>query len=594
MNEHTQRSNSIVNVLRLYRRLLGRKLYVLFVLMPLASLSEGLGIALLLPLIGTLNESSGENTGGLVGRVLNMIPLPQSPIALLGLIAVAFLLKGILKFATDAIAGVFQARVVMRLRVDFLEYYSQLAYSAFAQRNTGHYVNIANAQVRQVARSFRGISQTAMQLVAACVYLALAALTSWQFALMAAIAGLLFIWFMRFVTRRVAELSRKTVAEQASLNANFIQVLQSLKYLIATHRSRVLSQNVQQNCRKLFGLHLRTLVARAFSSSLREPLSALFVLGLVAIHLLFFNHSFESIIVALLLLHRATQRLFGVQASWQQFVEFQGANELVHDEYKFVEANREQRGVTKLRTFSESVQFESVCFSYNDEDGEVLKSINLTIPRNKTIALVGRSGAGKSTIADLLTLLHKPGQGRILIDGVDATELDPRTWRKQLGYVCQETTIFDDTIAANIALGEFNPPVEKVVDSARLAYAEEFILELPDGYETLVGERGLRLSGGQRQRLFIARELYKNPQLLILDEATSALDGASERAIQQSLDALRGRMTVFVIAHRLSTIKNADYIYVLDKGEVVEEGPYQTLNDNSDSKFRQMVELQSL
>jgi subfamily B ATP-binding cassette protein MsbA len=199
----------------------------------------------------------------------------------------------------------------------------------------------------------------------------------------------------------------------------------------------------------------------------------------------------------------------------------------------------------------------------------------------------------------MLTLMLRPRTGRIEIDGVDADEVDLPSWRSQIGYVSQETVVFDDTIANNISLWqgdmEEDPALrERVIDAAERAYADHFIRDLPNSYQTVVGDRGVRLSGGQRQRLFVARELFKRPNLLILDEATSALDTESERYIQQSINALKGEMTVVIIAHRLSTIKNVDYVYVLDEGRVIEEGSYHELRGHEGSQFREMVEMQTL
>ena len=215
------------------------------------------------------------------------------------------------------------------------------------------------------------------------------------------------------------------------------------------------------------------------------------------------------------------------------------------------------------------------------------------------MALVGKSGAGKSTLVDLLTLILKPRQGQILIDDVPGQDIELASWRRQLGYVSQEAVIFDDTIANNIGLWVGDPRRDdtfrrRILEAARQAHIAHFIETLPDGYDTLVGERGLRLSGGQRQRLFIARELFRSPRLLILDEATSALDSESERAIQQSIDELKGRITVVIIAHRLSTIHNVDRVYVLEKGQVVEQGSYWALRNREGSRLGKLIDMQAL
>jgi ABC-type multidrug transport system fused ATPase/permease subunit len=271
---------------------------------------------------------------------------------------------------------------------------------------------------------------------------------------------------------------------------------------------------------------------------------------------------------------------------------------MVNDEFTSVDEWKETDGATQLDSLSDNIEFCDVSFAYDEEEGDVLHDINITIPANTTVALVGESGAGKSTLVDMLTLLLQPRTGEIQVDGVSHPNIDRASWRSQIGYVSQETVVFDDTIANNICLwrGDIdadNDLRKRVQDAARQAYADHFVQDLPNGYQTVVGDQGVRLSGGQRQRLFVARELFKRPNLLILDEATSALDTESERYIQKSIDDLKGEMTVVIIAHRLSTIKNVDFVYVLDDGSVVEKGTYDELRTR-ESQFRKMVEMQSV
>jgi subfamily B ATP-binding cassette protein MsbA len=215
------------------------------------------------------------------------------------------------------------------------------------------------------------------------------------------------------------------------------------------------------------------------------------------------------------------------------------------------------------------------------------------------VAFVGESGAGKSTLVDILTLMLKPRAGEVRIDGVPGDQIHLPSWRAQIGYVSQETVVFDDTIANNICMWVGNPAKDEALmarirEAARRAHIHHHIETLPAGYHTVVGDRGIRLSGGQRQRLFIARELFRKPNLLILDEATSALDTDSERHIQESIDALKGEITVVIIAHRLSTIRNVDHVYVFDQGRLVEDGPFARLRDREDSKFGRLVAAQAL
>jgi ATP-binding cassette, subfamily B, bacterial MsbA len=228
-----------------------------------------------------------------------------------------------------------------------------------------------------------------------------------------------------------------------------------------------------------------------------------------------------------------------------------------------------------ITEFNEAIEFRNVSFSYDRE--AVLKNINLVIQRGKTVALVGPSGGGKSTLADLVPRFYDPTQGEVLVDGVALPEYDLDALRKLMGVVTQESILFNDTIFNNIAFGMENVREESVIHAARVANAHDFIMQTPEGYDTVIGDRGSKLSGGQRQRLAIARAVLKNPPILILDEATSALDSESERLVQDALTKLMQNRTSIVIAHRLSTIQHADEIVVIQDGHIVEKGTHEDL-----------------
>jgi subfamily B ATP-binding cassette protein HlyB/CyaB len=223
------------------------------------------------------------------------------------------------------------------------------------------------------------------------------------------------------------------------------------------------------------------------------------------------------------------------------------------------------------------VTFEDVTFRYRPDGTEVLRKVSFTVPAGHVIGIVGRSGSGKSTIAKLIQRLYVPERGRILMDGVDLAQVDPAWLRRQVGVVLQENFLFNCSVRDNIALTDPGLAMEQVMQAAKLAGAHEFILALPEGYDTSVGEHGCTLSGGQRQRLAIARALVGNPRILIFDEATSALDYESEAIIQQNMSQIAKDRTLFIVAHRLITVRPAHRIYVVEKGEIVEEGTHDEL-----------------
>jgi subfamily B ATP-binding cassette protein HlyB/CyaB len=232
---------------------------------------------------------------------------------------------------------------------------------------------------------------------------------------------------------------------------------------------------------------------------------------------------------------------------------------------------------TTLPQVAGQVSFENVTFRYRPDSSEVLKRMSFSVTAGEVIGIVGRSGSGKSTIAKLIQRLYLPERGRIVLDNVDLAQVDPAWLRRQVGVVLQENFLFNSSVRDNIALADPGLAMEQVIQSAKLAGAHEFILELPDGYDTIVGEHGSSLSGGQRQRIAIARALVANPRILIFDEATSALDYESEAVIQKNMVQICQGRTVFIIAHRLSTVRPADQIYVVEKGEIVEKGSHEAL-----------------
>jgi ABC-type multidrug transport system fused ATPase/permease subunit len=594
---------SIAYYLRVYRTYIGRRLYIVFVLTGLAALAEGLGITLLLPLLKATDTGGGEEeVSGTVQEALyaalTWIGIEESVVGILLLIGVVFLMKGLLKFAETGYRGYLQARLLRELKGRLFRKYGRMDYEYFSSTNTGHLVNVINGRVNGFYSSFEHFSRFMSKVITGLSYFAVAFALAWQFALMALVMGGIVLFLFKYLNAYVRTLSGRAAQEQSQLNKLLMQALHSFKYIASTDQVRHLTDGVFDSIRRLTGYRFRQKVAGAFTKAIREPLSVFFIILVVIIQVTVLSAPLAPIFVALVLFHRGMQTMVGVQKRWQSTMDKIGSLEMVVDEFETLEQHRESDGDVELGPLSDGIEVRNVSFAY-DEDGDVLHNVSVDIPANETVALVGESGAGKSTLVDMLTLMLSPRRGEVVIDGVPGSEIDLSSWRSQIGYVSQETAIFDDTVANNISLwkGDYTSDSEvreRAEEAARRAYAHHFIADLPEGYQTVVGDNGVRLSGGQRQRLFVARELYKQPNLLILDEATSDLDSASERHIQNSIDALQGKVTVVTIAHRLSTVKNADRVYVLDEGRVIEEGSYHELRARENGQFREMVEMQSL
>jgi ATP-binding cassette, subfamily B, bacterial MsbA len=252
----------------------------------------------------------------------------------------------------------------------------------------------------------------------------------------------------------------------------------------------------------------------------------------------------------------------------------------------------EQPEARSIQVFEDKIELRNVGFAYANSSRPALEGINLVIPKGKIVALVGSSGGGKSTLVDLLPRFHDVSEGEILLDGTDIRNYRLHDLRSLMGIVSQEPVLFNDTIFNNIAFGMSGVTQAAVEQAARIAHAHDFILETPDGYQTNIGDRGVKLSGGQRQRLTIARAVLANPPILILDEATSALDSESERLVQDALDVLMKNRTSIVIAHRLSTVQHADEIVVMRDGKIIEQGSHEELMQRG-GEYGKLVELQS-
>jgi subfamily B ATP-binding cassette protein MsbA len=299
---------------------------------------------------------------------------------------------------------------------------------------------------------------------------------------------------------------------------------------------------------------------------------------------------FAAFLFAAFMMYTPIKKLSRVNATLNQAI---AASERIFEMLEIHSEVLDRPAAQPLAPLAREVEFRNVGFQYDDGDGrQILKGVSFTVKAGQAVALVGSSGAGKTTLVNLVPRFFDVTAGAILVDGIDIRDVTLRSLRAQVGMVTQDTVLFDDTIAHNIAYGSPHASDDEVEAAARAAHAHEFISHLPLGYETRIGERGQRLSGGQRQRLAIARALLKNPPILILDEATSALDAESERLVQEALARLMQNRTSFVIAHRLSTARRADFIIVLDRGRIVETGRHEDLVSRPGGAYAKLHTLQ--
>jgi subfamily B ATP-binding cassette protein MsbA len=399
------------------------------------------------------------------------------------------------------------------------------------------------------------------------------------------------------IGRRIRRITRRAQDDAAELNQILQETISGHQVVKSFGTEDIESNRFRVAADRLKTSNLRYVAQQALSSPLIEFFAALTIVGLLTYaRLEIKNHAltpgeFSAFVIALLMLYEPVKRLTGIHNIFQQAM---GASQKVFEYLERHQQINEKPGAAKLSKFQHSILLDNVSFSYsNAPNGFLLKGIQLEVHLGEVVALVGPSGGGKTTLANLVPRFYDVTGGAVRIDGKDIRDLQLASLRDKIGMVAQETFLFNDTVANNIRYGKPKAKDDEIREAARNALAEEFIERMPEGYNTIIGERGVKLSGGQRQRLAIARALLKNAPILILDEATSHLDTESEILVQRALQILMSNRTVIVIAHRLSTIRRADKIVVLDRGCITEIGTHDELV-NHGGIYQRLHELQFL
>lgn len=385
-------------------------------------------------------------------ELLAGLGLQDSTVAVLLIITAAFIAKGLLVFGAQGYNAYLRGQLLRELKGRLFDHYSRMRYGYYASRDTGHFINVINVQVNEMLMAFQALVQVGAQLVQTLTYAALAFVVAWRFGLMALVLGVGLLALFRWLNLYVRQLSRKTAAENGQLAKQLIQTLHAFKYLSATGQVAPLRRNVTQSIARLTSYQIRTGIAAAFTKAVREPIAVVFIMAIVMVQLLFMQQPLAPILVSILLFYRGLNTTLGIQGSWQVVLNSAGSIEMVHDEFNRQRQHQEPDGPRVLGPLSQGIRLQDVHYRFDPQLGDVLKGISLSIPVRTSVALVGESGAGKSTLVDLLTLMLKPQQGQLLIDGVPGETIQLASWRRQIGYVAQETVVFDDTVANNICL----------------------------------------------------------------------------------------------------------------------------------------------
>lgn len=561
-----------------------------------SSLLKGISLGMLVPLVDlvlldrtvTLPVWLPAQVSGRLERFLSWGPAAKLHGVVL-LVVLLFLLKNLILFFQTVLMNDTALRFLRDLRGALYRKYQTLSLSFFTGGRTGELASRVTYDVSVLQNAItEGLTDLIYQSSQVALFTAVIFAIDWRLSLVA----LVLIPAIAYPIVRIGKVLRKLgflVQERmADLSSRLIETLQGIRILRAFTAERFETERFEAVNQQYYKANLRTVKRREALAGVTEiigvagGLVVLEVGGRAVLEGKFSPGTFVFFLGALLSLVQPLKKLGRLYSIHQQGLT---AARRVVGILETPPAVEESPRAIRLPALSREIRFEGVWFRYPPREGsesrQVLRGVELSVRAGEVVALVGSSGAGKTTLVNLLLRFYDPTQGRVTIDGVDLREVTLQSLREQIGLVTQDPFLFHDTVRANIGFGRPDPPLAQVIRVAEAANADQFIRRLPQEYETPVGELGFRLSGGERQRVAIARALFKDPPILILDEATSQLDSESEALVQEALERLMRGRTALVIAHRLSTVRRADRIVVLDQGRIAEMGRHETLLEGS-------------
>ena len=551
----------------------GATLGVIFLAVDLLSKPQGSSINWATkPLLSSLPQ---------LGELLNSLPRNQLFLMLLGVAVLLKVGQSLAMFVGSVAVGYYANRTSARLTTMLHSQVLGFSFPCASRYRVGDLQYINGSGPGTVIKEINIVSTLALNLLMLITYLVvLINLSPWLLVAAICMAGVLALVQQQLLPRIRTRAVESTELER-ELSSRMTENIQGLRLLHTSGQLDVADQVVANQTRAVEINSRAQTRLNAVNAPIIVTLPILMIAVIAGLSVLFFGDRNSGVLPSLVTFVVALQRLNGTYGNLSQTLlqlKNNSANlDVLNGFLNHKDKQFRSRGGNTFEAIHQGIELRNVSLRYAPELEPALTDINLILPKGQTIALVGSSGAGKSSIADLLAGLYDPSEGKILVDDTNRATFDLVSWQQRLGVVSQDTFLFNATIAENIAFGTPGASRQGIEMAAEQAQAARFIKTLPDGFETLVGERGYRLSGGQRQRLSLARAILRDPELLILDEATSALDSESERLVQQAIDRFHNKHTVLVIAHRLSTIVNADLICVMENGAIIERGRHDQL-----------------
>lgn len=546
------------------------------------------------PIIDIFLHPDMKGLSPLTLKVTGIMKACGLPVTLTGLILV-FIIFASLSCILQVISMTFTLRMKYAITVDstidsFEDFFSA-RWFFFSSSEQCTIYNTFNREMQYLGNGFTMMGMMFSSVIQVFVLLVVPFYISWKVTVLCFGFGILVSSFSFLLGKSTYFLGRKSTETANKLSGVIYENISFAKLVLGYGNKKELIQNLKTAYDTHLGYAIRSQIINYALTVSYRPIGII-VAAIVLISSRWFLVPLSEVTVLLL-------ALFQVTLSLCNFISYKNYIINIVPSYEQIKALREKAcsmkqfsGSKIFSGFKKNVSIDNLTFLYPGHS-EILRGVSLVVPKGKMVAVVGRSGAGKSTLIDILMGLHEPTTGRVMIDGCTLMDYDITSYRRKLGYVPQESVLFNMSVRDNLLWSRSSASQEEIVKVCRLAHADEFIDNLPQGYDTIVGDRGVRLSGGQVQRLALARAFLREPEILILDEATSSLDSHSEKLIQKAIENVSKKTTVVVVAHRFATIKQADIIYVLDKGLVVEQGSYEELIA-IDGYFSEMAQLQKL
>ena len=575
------------------------KIFICLGLSVLAGVLDGFGLAMFLPLlqIASGDEVDGEGLGKLEFLIdgIKDFGFELNLFSVFSFMILFFVIKGVFTYLASAYKIILQQTFVKKIRVNLLEALNNITFKAFVNSDVGQIQNTMSGEVDRITIGFGHYLTTLQHGIVIFVYMFFAFTIDFGFAVIVSIGGLLTNLLFTYLYKKTKGVSRSLTNYNNLYQGQIIQHVGFFKYLKATNYLHTSEEKLKDSIYKIEGNRKKMGILNSIMLGVREPVLIIVIALSIFIQVNFFGGTLSALLISLIFFYRALNSVSLMQTAWNVYLSTVGSFENIKKLQQDFDKKQEKKSPKQvaLPSIIEKIKLNNLELSLGNN--KVIDNLSLTIHAKTTVAFIGESGSGKSTLINLIAALLPPDQGEIMINNVPYSHLNIAQLQDKIGYITQEPIIFNDSIYNNITL--WKPKTRENKDRfeeiLRKASIKDFVDTLENKEDTLMGNSGITLSGGQKQRISIARELFKDIEILIMDEATSALDTETEKEIQKNIDALKGYYTILIVAHRLSTIKHADNIVMLKNGNIDSQGTFKDLC-KANVDFKKQVTSQNL